>query len=198
MKNNKSSLFLCLLFLLLPAHSAAEVTLEILDLNFPKTCGASWNEDINSCSQCHSKQPATVKEDDLQEMKESAAVPHRDIVSLEENDRISISVPDAELTSDQPFTQQFNFHGSQIMYVYGYHKYGENLQILDTKLIPNHSNHFYLEKHDGKSLPLLSEAGEYIFVLKLLHNRKIDFQNRSRWEEVVLIWTLSVSEKSEG
>lgn len=198
MKTNKSILFLCLVFLLLPTIGAAEVTLEIFDLSFPKKCGASWNGDIDSCSQCHSTRSATVAEYDFQKMKESTTLHHREVISLEENDRISISVPDADLNPGQPFTQLFKFSGSQIMYVYGYCKYGERLQILDTKLISNPSTYFYLEKHDGHFLPVLDEPGDYIFVLKLLHSRNTDSLNRSRWEEVVLIWTLSVADRYDG
>jgi hypothetical protein len=135
---------------------------------------------------------------DLKSVENGARAPHREIMSLEENDRISVSVPDADLKPGQPFTQQFNFHGSQIMYVYGYCRAGESLQTLDMRWIQNSSHHSYLEKHDGQSLPVLTEPGDYIFALKLLHSRNFDIPNRTRWEEVVLIWTLSVAQRSDG
>ena len=131
-------------------------------------------------------------------MEAPNAIPHREIMSLEENTRITISVPDIVLNQGQPFTQKLFFSGNQIMYVYGYCRVGENLQTLDMRWIQNSPDHTYLEKHDGQSLPVLTEPGDYIFVLKLLHNRITDLQSRSRWEEVVLIWTISVAEESDG
>ena len=53
-----------------------------------------------------------------------------------------------------------------------------------------------LEKHDGKMLPLLREPGEYIFILKLLHDRHKDRYGDLQWEQVVLLWTLSVVAKN--
>jgi hypothetical protein len=153
---------------------------------------------MNSCNQCHFSQQEAVKDDGIQDPGESAAISYRDIISLEAHDRITVSVPDVDLSPNQPFTQRLTFNGNRILYAYGYSKNGGHLQIQEVRWIQDSVSNVYSVKHDGISLPLLSDPGDYIFVLKLLHNRKVDFQNRSRWEEVVLIWTLSVSEETDG
>jgi hypothetical protein len=98
------------------------------------------------------------------------------------------------LKPDQPFTQEFTFSGHQIMYEYGYCKDGGPLNILQLRWILDSPKHDFLEEHDGHSLPLLHEPGDYIFVLKLLHDSNNDPVQGSRWKEVVLLWTLSVSD----
>jgi hypothetical protein len=188
--------FLLLLSLFLMIGSAqADSTLEILNLRFPEKCGAAYSEDISTCTRCHFSSLTAMEETDW-ERKAAHLIPHRKVTSLEKEERITVSVPALTLKPGQPFIQELRFKGNRIFYQYGYRKNGGPFHKLDEQWIFGSKRTRFIEKHNGKSLPLLIESGEYVFVVKLLYGRFAEPDNdHFRWEEVVLLWTLSVGEE---
>lgn len=182
-----------LLFLfIMNGSAAADATLEILNLKFPEKCGAVYNENITTCTRCHSS-PLTAAEEVDRENKSPSLMPRRTVTSLEEKERITVSVPAKTLEPGQPFIQEIRFKGSRIYYQYGYRRDRGPFHELDAGWIRGLQRTRFVERHNGKSLPLLSEPGEYVFMVKLLYDRIPDPKSyRFRWEEVVFLWTLSV------
>ena len=176
--------------------TVADLTLEILDLPFPEICGASLNEDITTCPRCHVPGRVKVEPKLAARNGQSLSLANRTITSLEKDGLITVSVPADALKPGQPFIQEIVFNSNRIMYQYGYRRVGSPFHLLDSRWIHKFPKQRFAQRHDGKSMPLLTEPGDYIFRLKLLHDRSGDPWSGYRWEEVVLIWTLSVGESN--
>ena len=188
---------LSLLFLFtITAPATADTTLEILNLVFPDSCGASKCGDLKTCTLCHFSIMPNREGDQNLDSKNSLPLPQRKITSMEEMNRITVFVPAVPLKPDQLFTQKIMFNGPQIFFEYSYCKDNGPVCKLDSQWILCSPKQDFLEKHDGKMLPLLREPGEYIFILKLLHDRHKDRYGDLQWEQVVLLWTLSVVAKN--
>ena len=181
-----------LTFICSAAPVMADVTLEILNLTFPDTCGAVRNEEITTCTRCHSSQPTVTPGKRRYRKIEKNPIDYRTVTSLEEQGRITATVPAEPLVPGQSFSQRIVFNGPAIMYVYGYAKDEGPYQVLDSRWILDSPEMDFLEEHNGTSLPLFKEPGQYTFILKLLHSRSGDLKKGFQWEEVVLFWTLSV------
>jgi hypothetical protein len=183
-----------LFLIVMPNSGLADVTLEIMDLTFPKDCGAFYTDDISTRSQCHLPE---VTPESFQILADSTTEYHwanRKVVNLEEEASIIFLVPEQRLKSDQPFARAIVINGHAIMYQYGYRKNGDPFMILKSQWLPGSPNVKFSHYHNGTSLLLIHQPEEYVCIVELLHNQDHISEGGYRWAEVVFLWTLTVNE----
>lgn len=172
----------------------ADVSLEIVDLKPTKDCGAAYTDNINSCSQCHLPVPTQKSPQILPDPTTEYPRANRIVVSLEGEAKIIALAPAQRLKSDQPFAQEIVINGHAIVYQYGYHKDGDPFMVLKSQWLPYSPNIKFSHYQNGTSLLLIHQPGEYVFIVKFLHNRDYISEDGYRWKDEVLPWTLSVNE----
>jgi hypothetical protein len=179
-------------FLVLCIPAFADTTLEILDIDFPDNCGASFTTNAVECSRCHFPDNDYDLPSPWLQLYKDNPNDFRTISSLEENNSITAIVPVGEIRAGEPLTQVVSISGLGTQYQFGYTRNQEPFVLLENRWLSRASVHTFFQQNNGIELPILDEPGEYIFRINFLHRRNPSQSGKGGWARTILLWTINI------